>query len=205
MSSLRHRGFSTRQILSTGPTWKSLYVLIVDCLFLILDCQLQGAGSLAHSLLYCLSLEHVPGTGALSICVLKENGRPCPFHLHSLHLAPQISPPLAPEILAWSWGINFWPLDKVGKSPRSAGVRTMPVDLKTSLRPLLSGSPFLFSKQEKQFSGPSTTWCCFGASYREESPPPLQLFWGRGRSPASEGRIGCGRGTEREAEQVGAR
>ena len=72
-----------------------------------------------------------------------------------------------------------------------------PVDVKTSLRPLLSGSPFLFSKQEKQFSGPSTTWCCFGASYREESPPPLQLFWGRGRSPASETRIGCGRGTVR--------
>ena len=49
------------KFLTTGLTGKSLHVF-VGCLFPILDCQLQGAGSLAHPLLYCLSLEQVPST-----------------------------------------------------------------------------------------------------------------------------------------------
>lgn len=206
MSSLRHRGFSTRQILSTGPTWKSLYVLIVDCLFLILDCQLQGAGSLAHSLLYCLSLEHVPGTGALSIRVLKENGRPCPFHLHSLHLAPQISPPLAPEILAWSWGINFWPLDKVGKSPRSAGVRTMPVDLKTSLPPLRFS--FSFFKAGKAIFWPKHHVVLLRSFLQRRVAASVAAFLGKGKEPSKRGQDRLrkgnrarGRAGRREVEQ----
>lgn len=102
---------------TTGPTGKSLHVL-VDCPFPILDCQLQGAGSLAHSLLYCLSPEQAPGMGALSICVLKENDRPCSFHLHSLHLVPQISPPLAREISGLVLGDHLLASGQGGQKPQ---------------------------------------------------------------------------------------
>ena len=62
----------------------------------------------------------------------------------------------------------------------------MSVDLKTSLRPLLSDSPFLFLKQEKQFSGPSTTWCCFGGSYRGVTAS-VAAFLGKGKEPSKRG------------------
>lgn len=53
------------------------------------------------------------------------------------------------------------------------------------LRPLL-GFSFSFLKAGKSsFLALSTTWCCFGGSYREESPPPLQL--GKRNEPSKRG------------------
>ena len=89
--------------------------------------------------------------------------------------------------LAWSWGINFWPLGKVGKSPRSVEVRTMSVDVKTSLRPLLSGSPFLFLKQEKQFSGPEHHVVLLRRFLQRRVTASVAAFLGKGNEPSKRG------------------
>ena len=183
-------------------------MLIVDCLFLILDCQLQGAGSLAHSLLYCLSLEHVPGTGALSICVLKENGRPCPFHLHSLHLAPQISPPLAPEISGLVLGDQLLASGQGGEKPqecRGQNNACGPEDL-----PQASALRFSFSffKAGKAIFWPKHHVVLLRSFLQRRVAASVAAFLGKGKEPSKRGQDRLrkgnrarGRAGRREVEQ----
>ena len=63
----------------------------------------------------------------------------------------------------------------------------MSVDVKTSLRPLLSGSPFLFLKQEKQFSGPEHHVVLLRRFLQRRVTASVAAFLGKGNEPSKRG------------------
>lgn len=171
---------------TTRQTGKSLYVL-VDCLFSILDCQLQGAGSLAHSLLYCLSLEQAPGMGALSICVLKENDRPCSFHLHSLHLVPQISPPLAREISGLVLGDQLLASGQGGQKPQQCRGQNNVCGRDDLPQASALGFSFSFLKAGKAIFWPEHHVVLLRRFLQRRVTASVAAFLGKGKEPSKRG------------------
>ena len=114
---MRHRGFASRQILNH---WTNREVLACVCWLPVSYPRLPAPGGRIFGSSTAILFE--PGTSAqhraLSLCVLKGNERPCSFHLHSLHLVPQTSPPLAPEISGLVLGDQLLASGQGGQKPQ---------------------------------------------------------------------------------------
>lgn len=159
---------------------------------------------MAHSLLYCLSLEQMAVVGAQCLCpkwkrqtlALLSAGTSYSFSSPDF---PSTGPRKETSGLGLGLGNPLLVLGQGGQNPRefqnnAGGLEDLPQAY--ALR-----FSFSFFIAENQFSHNAVLLP--RGSCREGPPPRAADFWGRENSPAAKPSLGCGRGTTWSREQVG--